>query len=191
MSSEFCVSAFDVVEQPSCEHEVPGGRTPTAGLCGLVTFYSLSGHTRALAEALGGTGEREEITEPRARAGFIGEVRSLVDSVFRREPEISRSQNDPANFDVLILGGPVWAGRIAAPVRSYARKHGRRARRVAFFCTYDSDGAETAMQELADLCGRCPEAVLTVPAHAVISGSFAGDVQRFLAILHANASQPD
>jgi hypothetical protein len=193
MSSEFSVSSFDATEQSNGEHDVQGERTPRGGVRSLVAFYSLSGHTRALAETLSdaGAGELEEVTEPRARVGFVGELRALVDSVLRRAPRISRTRHDPADFDVLVLGGPVWAGRIAAPVRTYARTHGRRARRVAFFCTYDSDGAAAAIQELADLCGRRPEAVLAVPAHAIVSESFAGEAQRFLADLRATATPTD
>ena len=152
------------------------------GLRNLVAYYSLSGHTRALAGQIceTGAGRLEEITESRARAGFSGELRSLVDSMLQRSPWISTPEQDPAQFDVLLLGGPVWAGRIAGPVRTYARSHAARARELAFFCTYDADGGIAALQELADLCGRRPKAVLAVPAHALVSGAHQADLLRFV-----------
>jgi hypothetical protein len=55
-----------------------------------------------------------------------------------------------------------------------------RARDLAFFCTYDADGAATALEELAELCGRRPKAVLAVPAHALVSGAFHAEVHRFV-----------
>ena len=55
-----------------------------------------------------------------------------------------------------------------------------RARDLAFFCTYDADGAATALEELAELCGRRPKAVLAVPAHALVSGAFHAELQRFV-----------
>jgi flavodoxin len=148
----------------------------------LVAFYSLTGHTRALAEEIRAAcaGRLEEILETRPRRGLTGETRALFDSMLRRSPAIAAPDADPAQFDMLFLGGPVWAGRIAAPVRSYARLYGRRARRVAFFCTYDSDGASGALQELADLCGHRPESVLAVPAHSLVSGINEGELLRFV-----------
>jgi flavodoxin len=155
--------------------------SPTVGSTSLVAYYSLSGHTRTLAEAVrrAGSGDIEEIAEPRRRIGFSGELRALIDSLLRRAPPICAPERDPAAYDLLVLGGPVWAGRIAAPVRTYAKAFGTRAKDVAFFCTYDSDGAGAALQELADLCGRRPKAVLAVPAHALVSGAYQADVLRF------------
>ena len=148
----------------------------------LVAFYSLSGHTRTLAEAIrdASSGRLEEIAEPRARRGFPGEMRALLDSLLRRAPPIAATACDPSQFELLLLGGPVWAGRIAAPVRSYARRYAPRAKRVGFFCTFDSDGASRALQDLAEACGRRPEAVLAVPAHALGSGAYEDEVRRFV-----------
>lgn len=149
----------------------------------LVAFYSLSGNTRGLANQIRDLsfGHLEEIMEPRERRGLFGEIRALYDSLLRRSPVIEPASRDPARYELLLLGGPVWAGRIAAPVRTYARQYGARAQRVAFFCTHDSDGAESAFQELAQLCGRAPEAVLAVPAHALVSGAHELELRRFVA----------
>jgi hypothetical protein len=142
----------------------------------------MSGHTRALANEIRdlGLGDLEEIVEPDARRGFFGEARALFDSLARRSPAIAPIKRDPAAYELLLLGGPVWAGRIAAPMRTYAREHGARAQRVAFFCTYDADGAYSAFEELAQLCGRRPETVLAVPAHALVSGAHEAELRRFV-----------
>jgi len=182
MASEFSVPWYEERHGAECEPGFPTAESRDAGPRSLVAYYSLTGHTRALAHAIrdASAGQLEEIAEPRARIGFPGEMRALVDSLLRRAPPIRTPERDPAHYELLLLGGPVWAGRIAAPVRTYARTVAARARDLAFFCTYDADGAATALEELAELCGRQPKAVLAVPAHALVSGAFHAELQRFV-----------
>ena len=132
----------------------------------LVAYYSMTGHTRSLAnEVRDVTGaELEEIQEPRPRHGFSGTLRALFDGVARRTPPILVTGHDPADYDLLVIGGPVWAGRMAAPVRTYAKRYGASARHVAFFCTEGGRGAEAAFADLEALCQRPPEATLVVDA---------------------------
>jgi flavodoxin len=130
----------------------------------LVAYYSMSGNTRAIAneisDALGA--DIEEIREPRARRGVAGAVRGLVDAVLRRQPPILPIDHDPTRYELLVLGGPVWAGRMAAPVRTFARQHATQTPRIAFFCTEGGHGADTAFADLAHLCQHAPQATLVV-----------------------------
>lgn len=148
----------------------------------LIAYYSMSGHTRSLAnEIRNATGaELEEIRERRPRHGFSGVMRALFDAVARRTPPILAASHNPADYELLVIGGPVWAGRMAAPVRSYAQRYGARAPHVAFFCTEGGRGADTAFADLEKLCQKPPDATLVVDAahlpvvkHAVPLSSFA------------------
>ena len=151
----------------------------------LVAFYSMGGNTRALANEVRDAllCHLEEIVEPRARRGAWGVLRALFDSLARREPTIAPANRDPALYDLLVLGGPVWAGRIAAPVRSYARKYGARASRVAFFCTHGGGNPALAFSELQLLCGSAPVATLAVPADVLLAKSPTLGLARFVADL--------
>ena len=130
----------------------------------LVAFYSLSGNTRRIADEIRRTtgADIEEIGEPKPRQGLPGAVRALFDAVTRRTPPILVGEHNPADYDLLVIGGPVWAGRAASPVRTYAKRYGSRAPHVAFFCTEGGRGAEAAFADLQELCGRAPEATLVV-----------------------------
>ncbi|MHB8911560.1 MAG: flavodoxin family protein [Lysobacter sp.] len=132
----------------------------------LIAYYSMTGHTRRIAnEVRDVTGaELEEISEPRPRQGFAGVLRALFDGVARRTPPILVGSHNPADYDLLVIGGPVWAGRMAAPVRSYAKRYGASAPHVAFFCTEGGRGAEAAFADLEKLCRHPPEATLVVDA---------------------------
>lgn len=147
----------------------------------LVAYYSMSGNTRAIAnEIRNATGaDLEEIVEPRRRQGIVGVMRAMFDSVTRREPPIFPSTHDPAKYDVLLLGGPVWAGHMAAPVRSYAKRYGSTAPKVAFFCTEGGHGAESAFAELEHLCARNAEATLAVDAAHLAPEAHSNELGRF------------
>lgn len=134
----------------------------------LIACYSMTGHTRMLAgeirAAFGTDADLEHIGEPRPRRGFSGVLRILLDVALRREAPISPIERDPAGYALLILGGPIWAGRLASPVRTYARRHGGVVPRVAVFCTQGGGGADSAFDEIGQLCGRAPCATLAVDA---------------------------
>lgn len=134
----------------------------------LIACYSMTGNTVRLAEeiraAFSGDADLERIAEPRPRHGLFGALRALSDAVLRRDVPISPIDHDPAGYALLILGGPVWAGRLASPVRTYARRHAAAAARVAFFCTQGGGGADAAFGELGQLCGHTPCATLAVDA---------------------------
>ena len=147
----------------------------------LIAYYSMSGHTRTVAHELRDVmaGDIEEITEPHPRHGIIGVVRALVDAVAKREPPIQPAKGDPRNYDVLLVGGPVWAGRMASPVRSYVKRYGAAAPHLAFFCTEGGRGSDTAFADLASLCGRKPEATFVVDSAHLLPAEHRQDLKAF------------
>ncbi len=153
----------------------------------LVAYYSMTGHTRRIAnEVRDVTGaELEEIQEPTPRQGLTGVLRALFDGVVRRTPPILVAGHDPADYDLLVIGGPVWAGRMAAPVRTYAKRYGANARHVAFFCTEGGRGAETAFADLEELCQHPPEATLVVNAAHLPAVEHHVALSRFVSTLAA------
>jgi flavodoxin len=147
----------------------------------LVCYYSMTGNTRRLAQevqaALGAGAE--ELREPRPRQGLPGVARALFDALTRRLPPLRPIHHEPAELDLLVLGGPVWAGRMAGPVRSYMAKFGRRAPRVAFFCTEGREGADQAFAELEALGGRERAAALVVDATHLDAGAHRESLEAF------------
>lgn len=77
----------------------------------LVVYYSRSGNNHKiageLAQALGADIER--LKEKTNRSGSVGYMKAGRDSMRKRPAELEPVSNDPANYDVVVLGGPVWA----------------------------------------------------------------------------------
>jgi flavodoxin len=130
----------------------------------LVVYYSRTGHTQQVAEqlaaALGAT--LCPITEPGSRLGPLGYARSLIEGAFGRDAPIRAAQHDPAGYDLVLLGTPIWGWHLSSPVRAFARRHAKQIRRAAFFCTMGGSGAEQAFAELEQLIGHPPVATLAI-----------------------------
>ena len=104
----------------------------------LVVFYSRSGVTRLVAQAIASaTGaDIEEIRCLEAHEGPVGYGRSLYEVAFTRLPRIGELRLDPADYDRVVVGSPVWAGRLASPVTTFLKKHQSSIRSLASFITH-------------------------------------------------------
>jgi len=117
----------------------------------LIAFYSRTGFTRRVAYRLAqrlGSSDIEEIQDHRHRAGVFGFLRTAIEAVMTRSPEIAPSQFDPARYDVVVIGSPVWAAHVATPVRSYLKRHAASLTRVGMFCTMGSSGGDETLAEM-------------------------------------------
>jgi menaquinone-dependent protoporphyrinogen IX oxidase len=67
-------------------------------------------------------------------------------------------RHDLSAYQMVVIGSPVWAGRVSAPVRAWLATHRRRLPRVALFCTLAGRSSESALKELCELAAKQPVA---------------------------------
>lgn len=122
----------------------------------LVVFYSRSGYTRTVAENIVAKCEAdmEEIRDVRPRKGLYGYLRSVYEALKKKPAEIEQTMANPVEYDVVVLGGPVWAGKMVSPIRTYITQYCNNAKAIALFCTYGGSGAEKVLSDMADLCKK-------------------------------------
>lgn len=155
----------------------------------LVVYYSRTGTTRLLASAIAKTlsADLEGICDRSDRKGVGGYLRSLVDAIRKRPVRIVPAGLDVAAYDLVVIGSPVWAASMSAPVRSYLIENRTHLPRVAFFCSFGGRGADAALREMAELAGKQPVAVCKVKAASAHRGApvelatFVGGLKRHLA----------
>ena len=113
----------------------------------LVVYYSRTGHTEHLAQEIARRchADLDRIRDPDGadRGGLWGYLRSAWQAACGATPAIRPTTRDPGGYDLVVIGTPVWNWHLAAPVRSYARRHAGRFRRVALFCTEAGSGDST------------------------------------------------
>lgn len=102
----------------------------------LVLSYSYSGNTRKvaklLAKALGA--DFGEIA-CRRYTGWRGPLAMAWDIFTRGRPPVDISVPTDAHYDLVIVGGPVWAARAAPPIVTFLAGHGREDRKYGLFVT--------------------------------------------------------
>jgi flavodoxin len=155
----------------------------------LVVYYSLTGHTRQVAEAIAaecGADIDPIVTVKPGRMTFWTYFWGGWAALSKRSVAIRPEGKVPTNYDLVVLGGPNWAGHIPPPVRSYILENARSFKRLALFCTQGGANGERVLAQMAELSGHTPMARLLVSEPELDTDLGRAKVARFVADL-ANA----
>ena len=129
----------------------------------LIAYHSRSGYTRrvalALAERL--NADLDEIRIVQSLGGAAGYALCAIEALAGLAPALRRAHHDPAAYELVIVGTPVWFWSLASPVRSWLEGHELK-HHVAFFSTMGGSGAQRVFSTMAALAGRQPEATLAL-----------------------------
>lgn len=91
----------------------------------VVLYVTRSGHSRAIAEQIGGRlgVEAHEIADLVSRRGFLGFMKSGAQSSMKGSTPIADPGVDLAKADTVVLVHPVWAANVCPPVRTWLNAH--------------------------------------------------------------------
>ncbi|MFO8020081.1 MAG: flavodoxin [Promethearchaeia archaeon] len=148
----------------------------------LVVFYTRTGNTRKIANFIAEqlNADIEELIDTKKRKGFIGWFRSGFDAFREKTTDLRVTQKKPENYDVIILGTPVWANKMTPALRTYILEKKDKFKRVAFFCTEGSTGAENLFSSLKGLCSKSPVATKEIVAKQVKTGEYIALAKEFI-----------
>lgn len=152
----------------------------------LVAYFSHSGYTRKVAERIARElgAELSAIEETTPGSGIFWYLRAAWEAMRERDAAIAGPVPELGEFDLVVIGSPVWAAHLSSPVRAFAHQHGSRIRRVAFFSTMGGRGAAQAFADLERLVGRAPVATLALTDAEIDSGAADAKIERFAESLH-------
>ncbi len=137
----------------------------------LVTYYSRTGNTKKVAEKLAVLlkGTAEEIHDTKNREGFLGYLSAGKTATTKMLTTLEKVSNDPASFEIVVIGTPMWNGAMSTPIRTYLTQYKDSFKKVAFFCTHQyTDGSP--FEEMASLCGKTPVATLILNSKKEVKG---------------------
>jgi flavodoxin len=148
----------------------------------LVAYYSRTGTTRKVAERISTLlgGDIEEIHDVKKRSGIIGWLRSARDAASRKLTTLEKVNNDPAIYDIVVIGTPIWNRTVSTPVRTYISQYKGSFKEVAFFRTAGGTGGNP-FDEMESLCGKKPVATLSLRRREVESGHYVKKTEEFVA----------
>jgi hypothetical protein len=110
----------------------------------LVVYYSLSGNTARVAWDIAKLteGDVESLRDPCHGAGFFGLMKAALDAVCGRSVKLGDVRYDPREYSLVIIGTPVWVGRMTPAIRTYLQRFAKDLPHVGFFVTAGKTDAE-------------------------------------------------
>lgn len=139
----------------------------------LVVYYSRTGNTRRLAEAIAGAGgfDIEPVIDSRRRLGLLGYLRSGYEASLARLTPIAPPQHDVGGYDLVVVGTPIWNFALSSPIRTFLSQQREKLERVAFFLTCGGRGDERVFAQMAAAAGQDPIATLTLRERDIAHGA--------------------
>ncbi|MDP4183284.1 MAG: flavodoxin, partial [Bacillota bacterium] len=113
----------------------------------LIIFYSLSGNSRLIAESMANeiNADLSEIKTRKSlpKSNFLKIFKGGMQVFFKSKPEIFPLDKDPKNYDLIIIGTPVWAGSFVAPLNTLLSSVEIKNKKIALYCCYGGSKGKT------------------------------------------------
>ncbi len=147
----------------------------------LVVYYSRTGVTQKVARLIADrlSCDLEQIEEERNRKGMVAYLWSCYEALREKTPPIKIAGQDPVAYDLVIIGTPIWAGRMASPVRSYLDQREASLPAVAFFSTSGGTDGTKVIQDMQKFSDQKAVALLKLKEKEVKAGTCAGEIKKF------------
>lgn len=148
----------------------------------LVVYYSRTGLTRKVGQSVSDLiqCDRDEISEQEYRKGLKGYLSMCLEALMKKRPQIKEPSKDPAGYDLVIIGTPVWCMALSGPVRSYLFRQRGRFKEVAFFATQGSMGSNNAFKEMEKICGKKPVLLMEIDRRDLLDGECIAKVKEYV-----------
>lgn len=91
----------------------------------LIVYYSWSGNTKRLADEIASEIPVNTEVELKVPAGTFSEDMYQTYDIFKKQlaannyPAIQKLSINPGDFDLILVGSPVWGGKPASPIHTF------------------------------------------------------------------------
>jgi len=103
----------------------------------LIVYYTRTGNTRFVAETIAAEigADVEEVVDLKKRRGLLGFLIGGKDARQGKETKISPTTKIPNDYELVIFGTPVWAGKPTPAINTYLKKNNLSGTKVAAYFT--------------------------------------------------------
>ena len=123
----------------------------------LVVYYSLEGNTQIIAETIADETSGTLLAlkpEKEIGTGFTKYLWGGSQVFMKKKPPLKPLEADPADFDMLFIGTPVWAWTYAPPLASFFHQASFQHKRTALFCCHGGQKGKTLNHMRKQLTGN-------------------------------------
>lgn len=148
----------------------------------LVVYYSRTGNTKVIAEALATTftADIEELQDQKDRSGIWQFLVSCVDAILKKPTTIKANKFNPADYDLIVIGTPVWASTMSCAVRTWLEMHSANLKQVAFFATMGSSGDVKTFKDMATIVNKTPLATMAIKEKTIKDNNYQQQLTDFV-----------
>ena len=112
----------------------------------LVVYYSLTGNTKFIADQIGNelNADIEEVKpikdlDPNSGSKYFwGGMKATMKS----KPDLEELTYNPSEYDLIVIGTPVWAWTLSPAIRAYCTKFDFGDKRIALFTSSSGNGVK-------------------------------------------------
>ena len=125
----------------------------------LVIYYSFEGSTKLIAEKIAQNLNADILllqtkAEMIKTHGFMKYLWGGRSVIYKETPELLPFEKNPADYDLIFIGSPVWAYTFTPPVRSFFKQKLLQNKKVALFCTHEGGRKNTLENMKKELSGN-------------------------------------
>ncbi|MBU4217277.1 NAD(P)H-dependent oxidoreductase [Candidatus Parcubacteria bacterium] len=125
----------------------------------LVIYYSLTNNAKFIAEEIANAigadilvlRTKKEILKP---TGFMKYFWGGRQVMMKEMPELLPLEKNPSDYDLIIIGTPVWAWTFTPPLRTFFATAKIQNKKVAIFCTHGGGMRNTLEDMKKELAGN-------------------------------------
>ena len=148
----------------------------------LVVYYTRTGNAKAVAEHIAKelNADIEKIVDKKARTGVVGSASAYLRP--RATTEIEEMKHNPKDYDIVIVGGPIWWFSSVPAVNAFLSNYKEQINKAAFFYSFDKDSRNriSAFPDMEDFLGKSPVDTISIESRTIKDHSFKEDIEKFV-----------
>lgn len=131
-------------------------KTPAITKKVLIVYYSRTGNTKRIAEdvARGLNADIEQLIDKKDRSGASGYMSGGKDATLGKLTELEPVKYDPASYDLVVLGTPVWSWTMTPAIRTYITEHKAALKEIACFTSAGGTKPGRIVTRIEELSGK-------------------------------------
>ena len=132
-------------------------------------------------------GDVEVLIDKKKRSGIIGWIIAAKDAAKKVKAEIQPVKFKPEDYDLVIIGTPIWAATMASAVRTYIDEYKEKFKKVVFVATQGGKTMPKVFEDMEKLSGMTGVAKCDVSSSEVKKNLWAVKMKDFADVIKREA----
>jgi flavodoxin len=124
-----------------------------------IIYYSQEGNTKLIATQISKLFDSDVLElkpiKEYPTKGFLKYFWGGKSIVAKEKPQLEQYDKAIEDYDLIILGSPIWAGTFAPPIRTFLTENDLVGKRIAFFVCHAGGGESRCFKDFSSIQPNC------------------------------------